>query len=160
MLIFAFVRPGNLCAAKQKHYTIKKNMKKVLAKQMALWAVVLFSTLSLLSCDEDWWDSRRDVSGYWRVVEVTGWANCPYQQGDRWVLYGNGDFESYGSGNFHETGYWRLSGRTLQFTFPPKDYYISMDAYISTYDNDYMTLRVNDYDNNTNYTLRLIRYSY
>ena len=35
-----------------------------------------------------------------------------------------------------------------------------MDAYISTYDNDYMTLRVNDYDNNATYTLRLIRYSY
>ena len=91
---------------------------------------------------------------------MTGWNNCPYRQGDYWTFYYNGNFAADGYGDLRERGYWQMSGRTIEFAFPPHDNYVSMSAYVSTYDNDYMTLRVNDYDNNANYTLRMVRYSW
>jgi hypothetical protein len=32
-----------------------------------------------------------------------------------------------------------------------------MDAYVSTFSGDYMTLNVDDYDSRTSYTLRFVR---
>lgn len=135
---------------------------KTLRTQISIWVIALVSILSFTSCDEDWWNGwngSADVVGQWRVVEVTGWASCPYQQGDYWYLNSNGDFRSWGMGNLNEQGYWSMRGRTMEFCFPPHTNYVSMSAYVSNYDTDYLTLRVTDYDNNTNYTLRMVRYS-
>lgn len=34
---------------------------------------------------------------------------------------------------------------------------VCMDAYVSTFSGDYMTLNVDDYDSRTSYTLRFVR---
>lgn len=136
---------------------------KAISKQMAVWMIALVGIFSLCGCDEDWWNDwggSTSITGQWKVVEVTGWNSCPYRQGDYWTFYYNGQFAADGSNNLRERGYWQMRGRTIEFAFPPHDDYVSMSAYVSTYDDDYMTLRVNDYDNNANYTLRLVRYSY
>lgn len=133
---------------------------KKISKQLAVWLIAIVGIFSLTGCDDDWWNGWNgysDVTGQWKIVEVSGWIDCPYRQGDYWTFYSNGNFDTDGYGNLHERGYWRMSGRTIEFSFPPNNY-TAMSAYVSTYDRSgYMTLRVNDYDNNTSYTLRLTR---
>ena len=62
---------------------------KMLSKQMAVWMIALVGICSLCGCDEYWWDDWNgpsSITGQWKVVEVTGWNNCPYRQGDYWTF--------------------------------------------------------------------------
>lgn len=130
---------------------------KTLQKQLAIWTIALVGILAFTSCDEDWWDNwdaRVDLPGQWEIREVSGWSGCPYQRGDVWTFYRNGSFYGDGYGGLHESGYWQIYGRTINFMF---DGNTSMRAYIRNFDHDYMTLDVTDYTYNVNYTLRLTK---
>ncbi len=121
-----------------------------------MWTLALITLMTMFSCDEDWWndwDGRSDITGQWRIVETTGYS--PYRQDDYWTFYKNGDFDTDGYGTRPERGYWRMDGRrNIQILFGS---YVSMDAYVSTFSGDYMTLNVDDYDSRTSYTLRFVR---
>ena len=129
---------------------------KTIQRQATMWALALITLMTTFSCDEDWWnnwDGSSNITGQWRIVETTGYTQ--YRQGDYWTFYGNGDFDTDGYNAQPERGYWRMAGRrNIQITFGN---YVSMDAYVSTFSGDYMTLNINDYDSRSNYTLRFVR---
>ena len=131
---------------------------KAISKQMAVWMIALVGIFSLCGCDEDWWndwDGGSDITGQWRIVETTGYS--PYRQDDYWTFYKNGDFDTYGYGTQPEYGLWSMAGRrNIQISFDDGRT-VSMDAYVSTFSGDYMTLNVDDYDSRTSYTLRFVR---
>ena len=123
-----------------------------------MWTLALITLMTMLSCDEDWWndwDGRSDITGQWRIVETTGYS--PYRQDDCWRFYKNGDFDTYGYGTQPEYGLWSMAGRrNIQISFD-NGRTVSMDAYVRTFSDDYMTLNVDDYDSRTSYTLRFVR---
>lgn len=123
-----------------------------------MWTLALITLMTMFSCDEDWWndwDGRSDITGQWRIVETTGYS--PYIQDDYWTFYKNGDFDTYGYGTQPEYGLWSMAGRrNIQISFD-NGRTVSMDAYVSTFSDDYMTLNVDDYDSRTSYTLRFVR---
>lgn len=123
-----------------------------------MWTLALITLMTMFSCDEDWWndwDGRSDITGQWRIVEATGYS--PYIQDDCWRFYKNGDFDTYGYGTQPEYGLWSMAGRrNIQISFD-NGRTVSMDAYVSTFSDDYMTLNVDDYDSRTSYTLRFVR---
>lgn len=123
-----------------------------------MWTLALITLMTMFSCDEDWWndwDGRSDITGQWRIVETTGYS--PYRQDDCWRFYKNGDFDTYGYGTQPEYGLWSMAGRrNIQISFD-NGRTVSMDAYVSTFSDDYMTLNVDDYDSRTSYTLRFVR---
>lgn len=124
------------------------------------WSILLVFLLSMLqlsSCDELIEDRYGYLAGQWRVVEVNSWGNCPYQVGDNWMFYDDGRFEAYGSHAFHEYGYWRANGRNVEIVFEPYND-VSIQIYIDNYQGDYLSMKVNDYSNDTYYTLRFVRY--
>lgn len=129
---------------------------ETIKKQATMWTLALITLMTMFSCDEDWWndwDGRSDITGQWRIVETTGYS--PYRQGDYWTFDRSGDFDTDGYGTQPERGYWRMNGRrNIQISFGS---YVSMDAYVSTFSGDYMTLNVDDYDSRTSYTLRFVR---
>lgn len=129
---------------------------ETIKKQATMWTLALITLMTMFSCDEDWWndwDGRSDITGQWRIVEATGYTQ--YRQGDYWTFYKNGDFDTDGYGTQPERGYWSMNGRrNIQISFGN---YVSMDAYVSTFSGDYMTLNVDDYDSRTSYTLRFVR---
>lgn len=105
------------------------------------------------SCTEDWWhDYDSSLIGTWRIVECTGYTN--YRQGDTFTFYANGDFASHGY-SLNERGYWDTDGRTINISFD--GYNVDLSAYVRQYSDTYMVLDVNDYYDNTRYTLRLTR---
>lgn len=123
-----------------------------------MWTLALITLMTMFSCDEDWWndwDGRSDITGQWRIVETTGYS--PYIQDDYWTFYKNGDFDTYGYGTQPEYGLWSMVGRrNIQISFD-NGRTVSMDAYVRTFSDDYMTLNVDDYDSRTSYTLRFVR---
>lgn len=123
-----------------------------------MWTLALITLMTMFSCDEDWWndwDGRSDITGQWRIVETTGYS--PYRQDDCWRFYKNGDFDTYGYGTQPEYGLWSMAGRrNIQISFD-NGRTVSMDAYVRTFSDDYMTLNVDDYDSRTSYTLRFVR---
>lgn len=123
-----------------------------------MWTLALITLMTMFSCDEDWWndwDGGSDITGQWRIVETTGYS--PYIQDDYWTFYKNGDFDTYGYGTQPEYGLWSMAGRrNIQISFDDGRT-VSMDAYVSTFSGDYMTLNVDDYDSRTSYTLRFVR---
>lgn len=123
-----------------------------------MWTLALITLMTMFSCDEDWWndwDGRSDITGQWRIVETTGYS--PYRQDDCWTFYKNGDFDTYGYGTQPEYGLWSMAGRrNIQISFD-NGRTVSMDAYVRTFSDDYMTLDVDDYDSRTSYTLRFVR---
>lgn len=123
-----------------------------------MWTLALITLMTMFSCDEDWWndwDGRSDITGQWRIVETTGYS--PYRQDDCWRFYKNGDFDTYGYGTQPEYGLWSMAGRrNIQISFD-NGRTVSMDAYVRTFSDDYMTLDVDDYDSRTSYTLRFVR---
>lgn len=127
-------------------------------KQATMWTLALITLMTMFSCDEDWWndwDGRSDTTGQWRIVETTGYS--PYRQDDCWRFYKNGDFDTYGYGTQPEYGLWSMAGRrNIQISFD-NGRTVSMDAYVRTFSDDYMTLNVDDYDSRTSYTLRFVR---
>lgn len=127
-------------------------------KQATMWTLALITLMTMFSCDEDWWndwDGRSDITGQWRIVETTGYS--PYRQDDCWRFYKNGDFDTYGYGTQPEYGLWSMAGRrNIQISFD-NGRTVSMDAYVRTFSDDYMTLNVDDYDSRTSYTLRFVR---
>ena len=132
------------------------NNYKIRKAHWSLLLIALLSMLQLSSCDE--LDDRYDyLTGRWRVVEVSSWGNCPYRSGDNWLFYEDGRFEAYGSQGFYEYGYWRAKGRNVEIAFEP-DNTVGIQMYVDNYQGDYLSMRVNDYSNNTSYTLRFVRY--
>lgn len=131
---------------------------ETIKKQATMWTLALITLMTMFSCDEDWWndwDGRSDITGQWRIVETTGYS--PYRQDDCWRFYKNGDFDTYGYGTQPEYGLWSMAGRrNIQISFD-NGRTVSMDAYVSTFSDDYMTLNVDDYDSRTSYTLRFVR---
>lgn len=131
---------------------------KTIKKQATMWTLALITLMTMFSCDEDWWndwDGRSDITGQWRIVETTGYS--PYRQDDCWRFYKNGDFDTYGYGTQPEYGLWSMAGRrNIQISFD-NGRTVSMDAYVRTFSDDYMTLNVDDYDSRTSYTLRFVR---
>lgn len=127
-------------------------------KQATVWTLALITLMTMFSCDEDWWndwDGRSDITGQWRIVETTGYS--PYRQDDCWRFCKNGNFYTYGYGTQPEYGLWSMAGRrNIQISFD-NGRTVSMDAYVSTFSGDYMTLNVDDYDSRTSYTLRFVR---
>ena len=123
-----------------------------------MWTLALITLMTMFSCDEDWWndwDGRSDITGQWRIVETTGYSQ--YRQDDCWRFYKNGDFDTYGYGTQPEYGLWSMAGRrNIQISFD-NGRTVSMDAYVRTFSDDYMTLNVDDYDSRTSYTLRFVR---
>lgn len=111
---------------------------------------------TLTACDEDWWIGFDDITGEWRIVEVTEYST--YQTGDYWRFYNSGRFSASGF-NLGEQGYWDTSGRRIYFTFNSYGD-TEMEAYVRSYEGDYMVLDVNDYSYGTTYRLRLVRTSY
>lgn len=131
---------------------------KTIKKQATMWTLALITLMTMFSCDEDWWndwDGGSDITGQWRIVETTGYS--PYRQDDCWRFYKNGDFDTYGYGTQPEYGLWSMAGRrNIQISFD-NGRTVSMDAYVRTFSDDYMTLNVDDYDSRTSYTLRFVR---
>ncbi len=131
---------------------------ETIKKQATMWTLALITLMTMFSCDEDWWndwDGRSDITGQWRIVETTGYS--PYIQDDYWTFYKNGDFDTYGYGTQPEYGLWSMAGRrNIQISFD-NGRTVSMDAYVRTFSDDYMTLNVDDYDSRTSYTLRFVR---
>lgn len=131
---------------------------ETIKKQATMWTLALITLMTMFSCDEDWWndwDGRSDITGQWRIVETTGYS--PYRQDDCWTFYKNGDFDTYGYGTQPEYGLWSMAGRrNIQISFD-NGRTVSMDAYVRTFSDDYMTLDVDDYDSRTSYTLRFVR---
>ncbi|MBL6467182.1 MAG: hypothetical protein JNG43_03630 [Prevotellamassilia sp.] len=131
---------------------------ETIKKQATMWTLALITLMTMFSCDEDWWndwDGRSDITGQWRIVETTGYS--PYRQDDCWRFYKNGDFDTYGYGTQPEYGLWSMAGRrNIQISFD-NGRTVSMDAYVRTFSDDYMTLNVDDYDSRTSYTLRFVR---
>ena len=131
---------------------------ETIKKQATMWTLALITLMTMFSCDEDWWndwDGRSDITGQWRIVETTGYS--PYRQDDCWRFYKNGDFDTYGYGTQPEYGLWSMAGRrNIQISFD-NGRTVSMDAYVRTFSDDYMTLDVDDYDSRTSYTLRFVR---
>ena len=131
---------------------------ETIKKQATMWTLALITLMTMFSCDEDWWndwDGGSDITGQWRIVETTGYS--PYIQDDYWTFYKNGDFDTYGYGTQPEYGLWSMAGRrNIQISFDDGRT-VSMDAYVSTFSGDYMTLNVDDYDSRTSYTLRFVR---
>lgn len=121
--------------------------------QISILLISFVSLLSLNSCEEVWWNSSYDLDGQWRVVEVQGYSN--YEQGDTWFFYPSHEFYALGSGNLREQGYWDQEGRKLYISF--ESYEPEIEAYIQTYDGDYLVLKVRDYTYGTSYTLRFVR---
>lgn len=131
---------------------------ELIKRQMATWLVALVGIFVFTGCDEDWWNDwepNADLTGRWEIREVSGW-NSIYHAGDVWTFYSNGDFDADGYGLLKERGYWRISGRR-SISISINGYNTDMSAYIRNYDYDYMTLDVNDYAYNTQYTLRLTK---
>lgn len=129
---------------------------KLQHKHLTSLLFTVITLLTLCSCDPDWWQSRTDIEGSWRIVETSGYTN--YQRNDNWYFYRNGNFSSYGY-DLDEFGYWSTRGRHIQISFD--DYGVDIDAYVREYDGEYMVLDVQDYSSyNTNYTLRLVREAY
>lgn len=134
-----------------------KNNVKIRKTSLPVLFVFLISLLSLSSCD-DLMEERYDyLVGQWRVVEVNGWGDCPYQVSDNWVFYDDGRFEAFGAQGFQEYGFWRANGRNVEIVFQP-DNSVGIQTYVENYQGDYLSMRVNDYSNNTSYTLRFVRY--
>ena len=125
-----------------------------------MWTLALITLMTMFSCDEDWWndwDGGSDITGQWRIVETTGYG--PYRQDDYWTFDKNGYFYTEGYGTQPERGLWSMAGRrNIQISFD-NGRTVCMDAYVSTFSGDYMTLNVDDYDSRTSYTLRFVRAS-
>lgn len=123
-----------------------------------MWTLALITLMTMFSCDEDWWndwDGGSDITGQWRIVETTGYG--PYRQDDYWTFDKNGYFYTEGYGTQPERGLWSMAGRrNIQISFD-NGRTVCMDAYVSTFSGDYMTLNVDDYDSRTSYTLRFVR---
>lgn len=118
-----------------------------------LLAILLITSLS--SCTEDFWrdnDFYYSLNGGWRVVEVTG--RTAYRPGDCFWFNSDGSFYTEGY-SLNERGQWEANGRTINFSFD--GYNVDMAANVRQFDNGYMVLDVNDYYDNTRYTLRLTR---
>ncbi len=133
-----------------KNFSLRQNALALL--------VALVSLLSLTGCEDDWWASDTLV-GTWRVVEVGSYEEPPYQYGDRFTFYSNGEFNVTGSGNLYETGTWNVSSRRILLNFT-QSYHPEIVAYISQMDNGYMSLSVTDNTYHTTYQLRLVRDNY
>lgn len=133
---------------------------KTIKKQATMWTLALITLMTMFSCDEDWWndwDGGSDITGQWRIVETTGYG--PYRQDDYWTFDKNGYFYTEGYGTQPERGLWSMAGRrNIQISFD-NGRTVCMDAYVSTFSGDYMTLNVDDYDSRTSYTLRFVRAS-
>ena len=131
---------------------------KTIKKQATMWTLALITLMTMFSCDEDWWndwDGGSDITGQWRIVETTGYG--PYRQDDYWTFDKNGYFYTEGYGTQPERGLWSMAGRrNIQISFD-NGRTVCMDAYVSTFSGDYMTLNVDDYDSRTSYTLRFVR---
>lgn len=131
---------------------------KTIKKQATMWTLALITLMTMFSCDEDWWndwDGGSDITGQWRIVETTGYG--PYRQDDYWTFDKNGDFYTEGYGTQPERGLWSMAGRrNIQISFD-NGRTVCMDAYVSTFSGDYMTLNVDDYDSRISYTLRFVR---
>lgn len=127
---------------------------KTIKKQATMWTLALITLMTMFSCDEDWWndwDGGSDITGQWRIVETTGYG--PYRQDDYWTFDKNGYFYTEGYGTQPERGLWSMAGRrNIQISFD-NGRTVCMDAYVSTFSGDYMTLNVDDYDSRTSYTL-------
>ena len=106
-----------------------------------MWTLALITLMTMFSCDEDWWndwDGGSDITGQWRIVETTGYG--PYRQDDYWTFDKNGDFYTEGYGTQPERGLWSMAGRrNIQISFD-NGRTVCMDAYVSTFSGDYMTL--------------------
>lgn len=133
---------------------------ETIKKQATMWTLALITLMTMFSCDEDWWndwDGGSDITGQWRIVETTGYG--PYRQDDYWTFDKNGYFYTEGYGTQPERGLWSMAGRrNIQISFD-NGRTVCMDAYVSTFSGDYMTLNVDDYDSRTSYTLRFVRAS-
>lgn len=131
---------------------------ETIKKQATMWTLALITLMTMFSCDEDWWndwDGGSDITGQWRIVETTGYG--PYRQDDYWTFDKNGYFYTEGYGTQPERGLWSMAGRrNIQISFD-NGRTVCMDAYVSTFSGDYMTLNVDDYDSRTSYTLRFVR---
>lgn len=121
--------------------------------QISILLISFISLLSLNSCEEAWWIGSYDLDGQWRVEYVEGYSN--YERGDTWFFYPSHEFYAFGSGNLREQGYWEQQGRKLYISF--ESYEPEIEAYIQTYDGDYLVLNVKDYTYGTRYTLRFVR---
>lgn len=153
---YALQKHISLLQVKQKALSVMKTIQK----QVAIWMIALVGIFSLTNCDENWWydwDAQYELPGRWEIREITntGCQGCPYQRGDVWSFYRNGEFycDSY-RGGYYDRGYWQAYGRNISISF---DGNTNMKAYIRNFDHDYMTLDVNDYDFNIYYTLRLTK---
>ncbi len=127
---------------------------KLLQNHVSRLLLGLLLITSLTSCSEDWWDHdyAYSLQGGWRIVEVTGYTT--YHTGDQFWFNGDGTFVSEGY-SLHENGYWQTDGRTINISFD--GYNVDISAYVRQFNSGYMVLDINDYYDNTRYTLRLTR---
>lgn len=126
-------------------------MKKLLTPLL----LILLAAPFLTACgDDDYYDEMTLSNREWRVVEVTG--PSPYDRGDYFYFYRNGDFEIVGTGGLHEYGQWRVRNHTLQMLFDGSGYNVDIEAPIPVLDGGYAVLDCYDYYYNTRYTLRIV----
>lgn len=127
---------------------------KILQTRITIALITLFSVLSLTGCEESWWDEYDSMEGRWRIVEVTGDYNCNYQPGDIWEFEDDLFFAS-GTGNLNERGNWVRRGNIIRIYMGSQS--PDIEAYVKTYEGDYMVLDVKDYYYGSRYTLRMVK---
>ncbi len=132
-------------------------MKKYI-KNTGFLLVMLLTLVSFNSCDEDDF-IEMDLMGSWRVVEATptGYGQCPYRYGDYMEFNSDGSYYANLGGYDDEYGEWWVRNGSVYIDF---DGYgdAEMRAWVRQHDYDYIVLDVEDYDYNSRYTLRLMKY--
>lgn len=119
--------------------------------------VALFAVLSLSSCDVDIWSDISVIEGSWRIVEIESYrGQCPYYWNDYVEFRPDGNFSVWGSG-YSDYGYWDYYDGAIRVDFN-YDGWDDWVAYVRQLDDAYVVLDVNDYDYNSQYTLRMVRY--
>ncbi len=134
----------------------KVNMKKYI-KNAGLLIALLFTLVSFNACTEDDY-IEMDLVGNWRVVEVRPiHGQCPYRNNDYMEFHSDGYFYADLGGYNDEHGEWWVRHGSVFIDF---DGYggEEMRAYVRQHDYDYIVLDVEDYDFNSRYTLRLLKY--
>ena len=106
------------------------------------------------SCDEDAWL----IEGDWKVVEISRYhGECPYNKGDIFTFFYDGELSVRGHHGFYKSGYWDLSKHYLYIDFDG-DGYEEIKARIRQNDSEYMVLDLVDYSYMSEYTLRMVSY--
>ncbi len=136
-------------------------MKTLIKRLPALLCMLTLSLVVCTSCEwqEDDEAARWNMTGTWEVIGVSG-RNSPYRNGDTFVFYDNGDFQTWGYDDYHEEGQWDIQGDgwnnySLLISFDGYNAHIIAD--LSDFPSrNYISLRVDD-ANYGEYFLRIAR---